>query len=157
HSSKALAKLAAATIQRHQALYGALVPLLDRRLANRLGETSRRRIVSALGGALTLAALGIVVLLVVRVLRARAELAQVRREAARVAAELARARAEARYFAVFHNALIGLVLVDANGNLRDFNAAFETMLGRSRETLGRCTLFELLREDEREATRSCLR
>src|SRR5581483_7631771 len=68
-----------------------------------------------------------------------------------------RARAEARYFAVFHNALVGLVLVDASGKLRDFNPAFETMLQRTRETLGRYTLIDLLREEDRETAERCLR
>ncbi len=106
-----------------------------------------------LGTVTSLVALVAVLLLILlRVLGARVRSLDLRSETERVQSEVALARAEARFRTVFEGAPLGIVVIDADGTLRESNAAFDVMLGyRRRELIGR-TMESLIEPADRERT-----
>ena len=137
-----------AAIASHFALFDALVPVLDQAFARRLVGADRQRVATIAPGLLAIIAQFVIVFLLARMLQADTELSRVRSEATRVSNELTRIRAEARYAAVFRSAEIGIVLLDADGTLRDANPAFEALLQREHGTLAGRSLFEFVAKDD---------
>ncbi len=106
-----------------------------------------------LGGVLSLVALVAVLLLILlRALGASVRTLNLRNESERIESEIALARAEARFRTVFEGAPLGIVVIDADGTLRESNAAFDVMLGyKRRELIGR-TMASLIEPADRERT-----
>ncbi len=94
---------------------------------------------SVLGTVMSLVALVAVLLLILlRVLGASVRSISLRSETERLESEVALARAEARFQTVFEGAPLGIAVIDADGTLRETNAAFDVMLGyQRRELIGR--------------------
>ncbi len=106
-----------------------------------------------LGTVTSLIALVAVLLwILLRVLGASVRALNLRSETERLVSEVALARAEARFRTVFEGAPLGIAVVDADGTLRETNAAFDVMLGyRRRELVGR-TIASLIDPADRERT-----
>lgn len=143
-----LRSLTSRAIQSHYALFDALVPALDAAFAARLGNADRQRLATIVPGLLAIVAQFIIVFLLARMLHAGNELSRVRGEAARVSGELTRIRAEARYAAVFRSAEVGIVLLDADGALRDANPAIEQILRVPPGALAGRSIFEYMHADD---------
>ena len=94
---------------------------------------------AVLGTVTSLIALVAVLLVVLlRVLGASVRTMSLRSETERLESEVALARAEARFRTVFEGAPLGIAVIDADGTLRESNAAFDVMLGyQRRELIGR--------------------
>lgn len=138
-------------------LFDVSVPLLDRRLQGTINDDRRRRLFVLIPGLLAILGEFAIVILVARAMRARNELARMREEAERLEVELARNRAEARFAAIFQEAVIGIVVMGADGTLRETNPAFDAMLGYARGSLKNRRLADLLVEEDVEQARRLLR
>jgi diguanylate cyclase (GGDEF)-like protein/PAS domain S-box-containing protein len=138
-------------------LFDATVPLMDQRLQLTIDQQQRRRLFVLTPGVLAILGVFAIVILVARAVRARNELARMRTEAERLEVELARNRAEARFAAIFQEAVIGIVVMSADGTLRETNPAFDAMLGYARGSLKKRRLTDLLVEDDVEQARRVLR
>jgi diguanylate cyclase (GGDEF)-like protein/PAS domain S-box-containing protein len=91
---------------------------------------------AALGAAVAVIALfGLFVFGFRRALSNSSRSMNLRRESERLQSEVALARAEARFRTVFEGAPLGIALIDADGTIRESNAAFDTMLGFPRRAL----------------------
>ncbi len=99
-----------------------------------------------------IALVAVLLLILLRVLGASVRSLNLRSESERLESEVALARAEARFRTVFEGAPLGIAVVDADGTLRETNAAFDTMLGYDRRTLIGRTMSSLIDPSDRERT-----
>ncbi len=98
------------------------------------------------------ALVGVLLLVLLRVLGASVRSLSLRSETERVASEVALARAEARFQTVFEGAPLGIAVIDADGSLRETNAAFDVMLGYGRRELVGRPLTSLVDPSDRART-----
>jgi diguanylate cyclase (GGDEF)-like protein/PAS domain S-box-containing protein len=91
-------------------------------------------------------------LILLRVLGASVRSLNLRSETERLESEVALARAEARFRTVFEGAPLGIVVIDADGTLRETNAAFDVMLGYQRRELVGKTMETLIEPADRSRT-----
>jgi len=108
---------------------------------------------SVLGTVTSLIALVAVLLVILlRVLGASVRSLSLRSETERLESEVALARAEARFRTVFEGAPLGIAVIDADGTLRETNAAFDVMLGFGRRDLIGRTMASLVDPADRDRT-----
>ncbi len=99
-----------------------------------------------------IALVAVLMLILLRVLGASVRSLSLRSETERLESEVALARAEARFRTVFEGAPLGIAVIDADGTLRETNAAFDVMLGyQRRELIGR-TMAALVDPADRDRT-----
>jgi len=99
-----------------------------------------------------IALVAVLLLILLRVLGASVRSLNLRSETERLESEVALARAEARFRTVFEGAPLGIVVIDADGTLRETNAAFDVMLGYQRRELVGMTMESLIEPADRHRT-----
>jgi diguanylate cyclase (GGDEF)-like protein/PAS domain S-box-containing protein len=99
-----------------------------------------------------IALVAVLMLILLRVLGASVRSLSLRSETERLESEVALARAEARFRTVFEGAPLGIAVIDADGSLRETNAAFDVMLGYQRRELVGRTMASLVDPADRDRT-----